>query len=189
MESFNTQEFATPQEAATYHRLTQIFQTHITTHRLSFADARHVGIVLLGDVWVPWAARRGMSPTLGQDCSLWLQRRVRARQHRAAAFVFCPCQEASAEASPGVRARPETPPQDIQLFYTLRQALREAAADHGLLWEGAVGIALSLLADLLSIPVQDGSLTLAATDLLITNGVGPAIEQYVRRHLPESTGR
>jgi hypothetical protein len=52
-----------------------------------------------------------------------------------------------------------------------------------------VGIALSLLADLLSIPVQDGSLTLAATDLLITNGVGPAIEQYVRRHLPESTGR
>ncbi|HEY5866687.1 MAG TPA: hypothetical protein VI542_14270 [Candidatus Tectomicrobia bacterium] len=188
MESFNTQEFATPQEAATYHRLTQIFQTHVTTHRLSFADARYVGIVLLGDVWVPWAARRGMSPTLGQDCSLWLQRRVRARQHRTAAFVFYPCQEASAEEPPGGTARPETP-QDVQLFYTLRQALREAAADQGLLWEGAVGIALSLLADILSIPVQDGSLTLAATDILITNGVGPAIEQYVQSHLPESTGR
>ena len=97
MESFNTQEFTTPQEAATYHQLTQMFQTHITTHRLSFADARYVGMVLLGDLWVPWAARRGMSPTLGQDCSVWLQRRVRARQHRGAAFVFCPCQEASAE--------------------------------------------------------------------------------------------
>ena len=77
----------------------------------------------------------------------------------------------------------------MQLFYALRQALHEAAADHGLQWEGAVGIALSLLADLLSIPVQDGSLTLAATDTLITNGVGPAIEQYVRSHLPESAGR
>ena len=187
MESFNTQEFTTPQEAATYHQLTQMFQTHITTHRLSFADARYVGMVLLGDLWVPWAARRGMSPTLGQDCSVWLQRRVRARQHRVAAFVFCPCQEVSAEEPPVGRTRPETP-QDVQLFYILRQSLRAAAVDHGLQWEGAMGIALSLLADLLSIPVQDGSLTLEATDLLITNGVGPAIEQYVRSHLPESTG-
>ena len=187
MESSSGEEFATPQEVATYHRLTQVFQTYITTHRLSFADARYVGMVLLGDVWVPWAARRGVSATLGQDCSLWLQQRVHARQDRAAAFVFGPCQATSAAETPGARESPETPPQDVQLFYTLRQALREAA-DQGLLWEGAVAIALSLLADLLSIPVQEGRLTLEATDRLITNGVGPAIEQYVRNNLPERTG-
>lgn len=40
MESFNTQEFATPQEAATYHRLTQRFQTHVTTHRRGGSPGR-----------------------------------------------------------------------------------------------------------------------------------------------------
>jgi hypothetical protein len=74
----------------------------------------------------------------------------------------------------------------MQLFYILRQSLREAT-DQGLLWEGAVAIALSLLADILSIPVQEGRLTLEATDRLLMNGVGPAIEQYVRRHLPENS--
>jgi hypothetical protein len=188
MESLSTQEFATPQEVTTYHQLTQVFQTHITTHRLSFADARHVGMILLGEIWVPWAARRGVSTTLGQDCSRWLQQRVHARQDRAAAFVFSPCQATSAAETPGGRESPEAPSQDVQLFYTLRQSLREAA-DQGLLWEGAVAIALSLLADLLSIPVQERRLTLEAADRLITNSIGPAIEQYVRRSLPESPSR
>jgi hypothetical protein len=187
MESLSTQEFTTPQEVATYHRLTQVFQSHITTHRLSFADARHVGMVLLGEMWVPWAARRGVSASLGQECSLWLQQRVHARQDRAAAFVFGSGQTASTAETPGGRESPETP-QDMQLFYILRQSLREAA-DQGLLWEGAVAIALSLLADILSIPVQEGRLTLAATDRLIAHGIGPAIEQYVRHHLPASSDR
>ena len=168
--------FATPQEAATYTMLKQVFLNHVTLHRMSLLAAVMAGVGLLGDRCTACGGAGTVPAVVVAQTLNQLKHRVRAQQTTPgfAPFVAESAQDPAAQL--GEHAR--------QLYDALRQLLHESGDAQRLDSQGGMRVVLGLMADVLSMFLHQFDRTLAEVDTIIDEVVGPSLESYLKTNLP-----
>jgi hypothetical protein len=169
-------EFATDDEAAVYHMLTQVLHNHLATHGMAFEAALTAGgMVLIGVCQQFGTAGASLDVLLPHTCACLKQH---LRRRRASAVFPSALMALTPASKAHVIADAEA------LRDALVQLLCDAGREHGIWVDGGFRIALSLMADLLSVFLHHRAKTPEEIDAFID---GPLRATLVR-HLPAPPG-
>ena len=169
-------DFTTDAEAATYRMLKQVLQNHVALREMSILATSMACTGLLGDRCLECCAAGTAPHEVVADMLGWLKYGVRARQTLPALLPFGPASAHDPEGHLGEHSR--------CLYDALRRLLNDVDEARRIDSLGSRQIVLRLMADVLSMFLHQFDLRLEAVDTLIDEVVGPALDSYLKTHVP-----